>query len=301
VALLCAALALLLTGAPGGGERAPTARARASATPPALRPRARQAPVLDVCHRPALRLRCPDLVMLPPSDVHLVVGPDGRQLLAARNTLVNIGPGPLLLHGTRDGAKTMRVSQVIQAGRGAESVTIADAGSLEFYDTGTRGSFWKYEAAARFELWRIDGFGVPGKLVRTGPKLYYCLRDLRPAVTPDTGRPYPGAPATGRFGYCSADPTLRTTDLGMSVGWDDSYPSTYPQNWIDVTGLSGCFAYVMRIDPGGHLLQAGRDNDAAATVVRLPWGRSPEACPDVAEIPTAAQALAQKPLPDDGS
>ena len=35
--------------------------------------------------------------------------------------------------------------------------------------------------------------------------------------------------------------------LGTSVGWADVYPSTYPDNWIDVTGLRGCFAVVHRV------------------------------------------------------
>ena len=40
------------------------------------------------------------------------------------------------------------------------------------------GSYWKFKDAARFELWAIDRSGRRTTLVRTGPKLDYCLRDL---------------------------------------------------------------------------------------------------------------------------
>jgi len=64
------------------------------------------------------------------------------------------------------------------------------------------------------------------------------------------------------------------------VGWADIYPSGYPQNWIDVTGLRGCFRYVHTVDPGDHLRESREDNNAAGVTVRLPWhGPGHRGCP----------------------
>ena len=47
----------------------------------------------------------------------------------------------------------------------------------------------------------------------------------------------------------------------MSPGWADIYPSTYHENWISVTGLSGCFAFVHRADPLGDIVEEREDNN----------------------------------------
>ena len=106
-----------------------------------------------------------------------------------------------------------------------------------------QGHYWKFRDAARFELWSLDAEGHRHKLVRTGPKVYYCLRDLKHT------QPGKRSPRIRVFPGCSQDPSKRSVTLGTSVGWSDVYPSTYHQQWIDVTGLHGCFAYVHRADP----------------------------------------------------
>ena len=57
--------------------------------------------------------------------------------------------------------------------------TSAPAPRLHFTDVGAYfgGSYWKVHRLARFELRRV-GPATLGRVVRTGPKLNYCLRDL---------------------------------------------------------------------------------------------------------------------------
>ena len=55
------------------------------------------------------------------------------------------------------------------------------------------------------------------------------------------------------------------------MGWADVYPSTYPDNWIDVTGLSGCFAVVHRADPGNDIFESNEANNVSSKIVRLPY------------------------------
>ena len=59
--------------------------------------------------------------------------------------------------------------------------------------------------------------------------------------------------------------------LGTSVGWSDVYPSTYHEQYMNVTGLRGCFAYVHVADPKNGIYESNEDNNEGETIVRLPW------------------------------
>ena len=68
--------------------------------------------------------------------------------------------------------------------------------------------------------------------------------------------------------------------LGTSPGWADIYPPAYPEQWIDVTGLNGCFAYVHIADPENGIFESNEDNNEAQAIVRLPYrtGRPRQGC-----------------------
>ena len=135
--------------------------------------------------------------------------------------------------------------------------------------------------------------------MRTGPKLDYCLRDL------DRVRPGPDASRARRvFGACNQRSSTREVTLGTSVGWADVYPSTYPDNWIDVTGFEGCFAVVHRADPGHHIFESNETNNVSSTIVRLPFKPGPQHCPRAAparaartDARAACRPRPRRPLP----
>jgi hypothetical protein len=230
--------------------------------------------------------------MSPARELHLVPRPGGA-LLAATSALVNIGAGPLELQARREGAgKKMVVQQVLRAQPGAAPVVVPGAGELYFVHVRGKGSYWKYEDAARFELWSEDAAGRRVALVRTGPKVFYCLRDLRRVRT------FARAPRARVFPACSQTGARSQVTLGTSAGWADIYPWTYPRNWIDVTGLQGCFAYVLVADPAKHLWESREDNNASAVSVRLPWrggGGCPRPLPPQVAQPTPAHARRRPP------
>jgi hypothetical protein len=157
---------------------------------------------------------------------------------------------------------------------GNPPIVTPDAGELyfKFVDPG-RGSYWKYSHAARFELWTLAPDGSKAKMVRTGPKLDYCLRDL---FKRRSGATVPLGP---RFGPCSQQLGAQTVTLGISVGWADGYPADYPQNWIDVTGRRGCFVILQRADPLNHVMETREGNNISLRVVRLPYRPGPQRCP----------------------
>jgi Lysyl oxidase len=218
-------------------------------------------------------LNCPDLVMKRPFGLY-VQRAGGRARLRAGNSIDSVGRGPAELHGVRIGPRFMRARQRIYRRAGGR-IGVETGARLVFKYAHLNRRWWKFHNAARFELWRLDGAGRRQRLVRVGPKVAYCLRDYvhsRPWMRRSpAGRVYPA---------CDTNPGRRKETIGTSVGWSDVYPSTYPEQWIDVTGLRGCFSYVHEADPGNGIYESNEDNNEAAVVVRLPWrGSAASGCP----------------------
>lgn len=218
-------------------------------------------------------LRCPDLRMQPPHGLYadLITKP-GRVLLRAGNYIDSVGRGPAELHGVRISRRYMRGRQRIYRRAGGR-IGISTGARIFFKFIPGQGFYWKFQNAARFELWRLDRAGRRRELVRRGPKVSYCLRDLE--------REHPRLPGSPRFRQypgCSQNPNARRRTLGTSVGWSDVYPPAYPEQWIDVTGLRGCFAYRHIADPLDHLYELDEDNNDAQVVVRLPFRRGSRRC-----------------------
>lgn len=195
------------------------------------------------------------------------------------NRIVNVGTGPAELFGQRTSPVEMHARQVIADASGFRR-RFETGAELYFKSVPSRGgSYWKFQDAARFELWAIDLAAHRTQLVRVGPKLDYCLRDLKRVR---------GGPAVRRHAFfpsCNQRAGKREVTLGTSVGWADAYPSNYPDNWIDVTGLRGCFAIVHRVDPLHHIFESNEANNLSSTTVRLPYEPGPQRCPRAAPAP----------------
>jgi hypothetical protein len=217
------------------------------------------------------RLRCPDLQMRRPYDFKTERTPNGRILLRATSAIKARGSGPVELHGRLSGRRRMRVRQRIYRVDGSH-LTVRSAGHLYFYFIPGQGRYWKFANAARFELWSVDGKGRRKRLVRTGPKLHYCFRDL---VKTGGG---PHSPRKRLYPACNQNPRKRRVTLGTSVGWSDVYPAGYHEQWIDVTGLRGCYAYVHVADPKNWIFESHEGNNSAQRIVRLPAQRGPGPC-----------------------
>ena len=212
-------------------------------------------------------LRCPDLVMRQPYGLYTDrLTKAGHTVLRAGNVIDSIGAGPAELHGYRRiGPRFMLARQRILT-RDGRRIDVDTGARLEFKFAHQARYWWKFYNAARFELWRVDGDGERTRLVRTGPKVAYCLRDLtrtRPLLQRSPRRRY--------YPACSTKAGARRVTLGTSIGWADIYPPAYPEQWIDVTGLRGCFAYVHIADPDNRIYESDEDNNESQVVVRLPF------------------------------
>ncbi len=226
--------------------------------------------VNDPCEGPQAReLLCPNLRIGKPSEIY-EEHYEGRALLRATSDVKSRGKGPIELRGHRDGWHSMRVNQRIHRKGGGRLVLRTDA-KLHFTDVGEYfgGGYWKVHQLARFELRRVGPKGNAGPAIRTGPKLNYCLRDLertRPGKRSPRVRHYPG---------CDQDPYTKAVTLGTSVGWSDIYPADYDKQWIDVSGLRGCFLFTMTVDPMRLLYESNERDNSAHRRVRLPYPGHP--------------------------
>jgi hypothetical protein len=214
----------------------------------------------------AERLLCPDLVMRRPYGLYdETLARPGHIVLRAGNVIDSAGAGPVEMHGVRIGPRFMRTRQRIYT-RDGKRIGISTGGRLQFKFAHQSRYWWKFYNAARFELWRLDDEGNRMRLERTGPKVAYCLRDLS-RTRPRLRR----SPPTRVYPACSTNPQAQRVTLGTSVGWADIYPPAYPEQWINVSGLRGCFAYVHIADPANRIYESNEDNNEAQVIVRLPF------------------------------
>ncbi|MEJ7826021.1 MAG: lysyl oxidase family protein [Solirubrobacteraceae bacterium] len=215
-----------------------------------------------------VRQRCPDLVLRPPSDLRLIRSRSGRLRLGSRNRLVNRGAGPLYLIGRRDKRRTMKVSQRIYSVSGAHRTYRLKDMRFDFWFIPGQGRYWKLRDALRFELRTTDG--PVERLVKVGRKTRFCMRDLiKVPVLP--------GPRGRVFGGCSQSSKARSTRMGISVGWMESYPSGYHEQYVDVTGLRGCYVLRQIADPRQHVMESDESNNMSQVRVRL-GGRRLRAC-----------------------
>jgi len=225
-------------------------------------------------------LLCPDLKVGPAEDLYIerrgggggyeeageYYRARGKVRLHAGNDIRSRGRGPVELRGRRYKRNWMRANQAIhRAGRQGVEVFRTQM-RLHYFFVGERfgGSWWKVRDPLSMEVWSLDERRRPLRRLRTGPKVYYCFRDLERTRR---GRRSPRNPV---YPACSQDPSLQRTTMGTSVGWSDIYPADYDRQWVDVTGLRGCYAFVMQVDPENHIYESDEDNNRSVRIVRLP-------------------------------
>lgn len=227
--------------------------------------------VENPCEGPKARqLLCPNLKIAPPRDLFVQDNGTGRVLLRATSDVRNRGRGAMELRGRRTGWRRMQANQRIYAVGGGH-ITVHTDTRLHFTDVGERfgGSYWKMHGLARFELRRVLPDETLGPVVRVGPKLNYCLRDL------ELTKVMPRSPLSRHYPGCNQDPYRSHVTLGTSVGWSDIYPAEYDKQWINVAGLRGCFAFEMTVDPQNLLFESNERDNTSRRLIRLPYRGEP--------------------------
>jgi lysyl oxidase len=233
------------------------------------------------CEGPEARmLLCPDLRVGPPMDLYVerrgggYGDGNGRGvLLHAGNDIRSRGRGPIELRARRYKRNWMRANQAIYRVGGGVRIFRTEA-RVHFISVGYGwgGSYWKAENPLSMEVWSLDEDGRPLRRVRKGPKVFYCLRDL------ERTRPMRRSPRHRVYPACNQDPSRKRVRLGTSVGWSDIYPAEYDRQWVNVSGLRGCYAFVMRVDPSNLYFESDERNNRSRRIIRLPYRDGPQRC-----------------------
>jgi hypothetical protein len=219
----------------------------------------------------ARHLLCPNLRIGRPTDLY-AQDAGTRVQLRATSDVRSRGRGPIELRGRRSGPRTMRTWQRIYRAGGGH-IDLPTRATLRFAGVGSYfgGYYWKVHQLAEFTLWRVDSSRRLARKVRTGPKLNYCLRDLQRT------RPGKRSPDHRHYPSCNQNPFQDAVTLGTSVGWSDIYPADYDKQWINVAGLRGCFAFVMKVDPHNLLYESNESDNTSQRLIHLPF-RSDTGC-----------------------
>jgi hypothetical protein len=224
-------------------------------------------------------LLCPDLQVDTAEDLYVEhasgrYGYGGGVLLHAGNDIQSRGRGPIELRGRRFKRNWMHANQAIYRVGGGVRVFRTDA-RLHFVSVGYEwgGSYWKAHDPLSIEVWSLDRQRKPLHRLRKGPKVNYCLRDLE-RTAPGMRR----SPPSRVYPGCNQDPGRKRVRLGTSVGWSDIYPSDYDRQWVNVTGLRGCFAVVMHVDPNDYFYESSERNNRSTRIIRLPYRDGPQHC-----------------------
>ena len=176
------------------------------------------------------------------------------------------GRGPMELHGKRNGRHSMRVNQRIYRGGGGHidlrtrrrTCTSPTSAPTSAAPTGRSTSSPASSCGGR-----PDGELAPGPR-RPEARTTACAT----SSAPDPG---PRSPRHRHYPGCNQNPTAGPVTLGTSVGWSDIYPSDYDKQWINVAGLRGCFAFVMRVDPQTSSTSPTSTTTPPAACVHLPF------------------------------
>ena len=151
-----------------------------------------------------------------------------HHLLRFSTIIVNVGEGPLEVHGSRPNTSTPLMSTVQriynQTGGYRDVPTPA-----VMYFAGDGHNHWHVGALETYQLKRL---GNPTVLV-TGAKHGFCFFD-----TVQYDLQLPGAPPNAQYGRegCGNAGSLQVKE-GLSVGWGDIYRFNLPDQYIDITGL----------------------------------------------------------------
>lgn len=148
----------------------------------------------------------------------------------------NVGAGPFELKGTRPSttATGWTTTQTIYNTDGSKS-TFATPGAA-LYFAGDGHSHWHVRDLDSYDL-----LNAAGTKVRVGEKHGFCFEDNTSYRNWPGNPSFPASPANPVYtpsNVCGVgQPNALAVKHGLSVGWSDTYPTTLPDQYIDITGI----------------------------------------------------------------
>lgn len=205
----------------------------------------------------------PDLVPVPVTEVRTRPAAPGTPAgMLFTGIVANLGSGPLLLDGRQDD-DGWQVDQRIRYSESGEEV-VATAASAVFGGDGH--DHWHIERIVVYHLESEEG-----EILGHDSKVGFCFFDYDPVDDPPPGSP-------DRQQYVSdscGDLGDRTFEMGLSVGWVDTYPWWLDGQEIEISGLAeGRYRIVATVDPEGWFTESDTANNVVASLFDLSYRES---------------------------
>jgi hypothetical protein len=193
----------------------------------------------------------------------------GAKLLKFPAITANVGDGPLEIRGTRSSSSaTDWVGRQVVKNSDGSSTTLGDTGASFFY-AGDGHNHWHIRDFDKYEL--LDS---TGQFLKTGEKHGFCFEDntTRDSTwTQQPSGPQPSSPQYPNQTSCGVgQPNATSIVHGLSVGWADTYPSSLPDQAIDITGIpDGTYKVRVTADASNFWREKNESNNVAQSTVRI--------------------------------
>jgi hypothetical protein len=173
--------------------------------------------------------RLPDLAVLPPSSLQIVVRDSGRRVLRFTSIVVNVGRGPFQLagydptdrHASRNDVLSVR-QQILQA----DGTFSSRRTTATMFWSGDGHNHWHVTDIQVAQLHSLEAENVGGRYKKTG----FCFFDSYRYTSTKPGF------YTAARSVCQTNASGRVP-MGVSVKWGDIYPSTIAYQWVDITDV----------------------------------------------------------------
>jgi hypothetical protein len=194
-----------------------------------------------------------------------IVTTAGRRLLTFPMITVNVGDGPIEIHGYRS-------TRTSSDWKGTQTT---------YYSSGDKQSlpfpgvvfYWSGDGHDHWHIKDFDTYDVldaRGKAVRVGEKHGFCFEDNTTYRDWPNNPAHPNVPAAEVYKHewsCGVNaPNATSIVHGLSVGWGDTYPTTLPDQNIDITRLKDGVYTVRVIVDGQQLIKEDNENNNIASV-----------------------------------
>ena len=192
---------------------------------------------------------------------------EGKKLLKFGVITLNVGAGPgeIVADRSASSVTAWRAYQSFysQGGRLLGSVV---SPNVRFYFAGDGHNHWHVRDFDRYEL-----LSSTGKTVARAEKHGYCMQD-NTTYTPMEGKPrVPAQPVYLESTSCGKGlPNALTIIHGLSRGWGDTYPTSLPDQAIDITGVpNGVYTVRVHADAVGAVKESNESNNVAQVKIRI--------------------------------
>jgi hypothetical protein len=195
-----------------------------------------------------------------------IVSSEGRRLLKFPAVTVNIGEGPLEIRGYRSTSTStdwIALRKTYYTSGNTQSSLVP---KIAFYFAGDGHSHWHIRD---FDSYQVLDKG--GKALAVSEKHGFCFED-NTTFRDWSQKPkeYPRVPQNPVYKHESSCGELAddATSIvhGLSVGWGDTYPTSLPDQAIDITDLpDGDYTARVTVD-GQRLIEESNENNNTASV-----------------------------------